>query len=320
MSEDCKYTDEMDERAIALLRWLGWKPGDILGAGMEGTVIDLSADEVAKVWHGRNPNDLQTLLRFGSAVEHSPIPFRCSRATAIVEEDDLVVTIEQKVTGRALRPDALSDAPLVTDDEVRLMGDALAGLSQATTGDLDVLPILPADRPFSHKNRFGVSLADLAERRFAARPELLRQEIGDIDEILAALLCSLRNLPDPEPKCLIHGDLIPANVLIEDREVAGVVDFGFLTTVGDPQFDAAIAASSFDMYGPNAQLSEQILSAAFSVRFGHDLTIYGLYRAAYAVITNSYFASDRWDGHFRWCVEMLRRPDIRGSITEPHNI
>lgn len=307
----------MDQRAIALLRQHGWNPGDILGAGMEGTVIELSRDEVAKIWHGRNPADLQPLLRFGSALEQSPVPFRCSRVIAIVEDDDLTVTIEQKVPGRSLRPDALPNAPLVAHEEIRLMGDALAGLSQATAGDLSVLPILPMEKPFSHTSRFGVSLAHLTERRFARRPELLRQEIGEIDALVTELLSRLRDLPEPDSKCLIHGDLIPANVLIEDGEVTGLIDFGFLTTVGDPQFDAAIAASSFDMYGPNARQSEQALSAVFSARFGHNPEIYNLYRAAYAVITNAYFAIDSQDGHFLWCVEMLKREDIRNSIAEP---
>ncbi|WP_193095971.1 aminoglycoside phosphotransferase family protein [Brevibacterium sp. FME17] len=307
----------MDQRATALLRQHRWNPGDILGAGMEGTVIELSRDEVAKVWHGRNPTDLHALLSFGSALEQSPIPFRCSRVIAIVEDGDLAVTIEQRVPGRSLRPDALPNAPLVTGDEIRLMGDALAGLSQATAVDLNALPILPAEKPFSHTSSFGVSLADLAERRFERRPELLRKEIGDIDALVTELLCRLRDLPESDSKCLIHGDLIPANVLIEDGEVGGVVDFGFLTTVGDPQFDAAIAASSFDMYGPNARQSEQALSAAFSARFGHDAEVYSLYRAAYAVITNAYFAIDGQDGHFLWCAEMLKREDVREAIVSP---
>lgn len=304
----------MDERAIALLRKHGWNPGDVLGAGIEGTIIDLSADEVAKVWHGRTPADLEPFLRFGSALEHSPIPFRCSRTIEVVDEDGLTITIEQKVHGRPLRPDAMPDAPLVTDAEIQIMGDALAGLSQAGTEDLNALPILPTERPRSLTSSFGNSLADLAQRRFEARPELLRREIGDVDELIAALLRRLRDLPDPEPICLIHGDLIPANVLIEGRDVAGVVDFGFLTTLGDPQFDVAITASIFDMYGPNARRSEQVLSNAFCARFGHETTTYGLYQAAYAVITNSCFAVDRHDGHFLWCVEMLKRDDIRDSI------
>ncbi|SDS61439.1 Phosphotransferase enzyme family protein [Brevibacterium sandarakinum] len=281
---------------------------------MEGTVVDLSADEVAKVWHERRRSDLEPLLRFGSALESSPIPFLCSRTIEILEDDGFAVTIEQKVTGRPLRPDALPNAPRATDEEARLMGDALDGLSQARASDLSVLPILPSEKPFSRQSSFGSSLAELAERRFAARPKLLRQEIDDIDGLLASLLRRLRDLPEPEPACLIHGDLIPANVLIDDAEVAGVVDFGFLTTVGDPQFEAAIAASSFDMYGPNARQSETALSAAFSARFGHDLTAYGLYRAAYAVITHSYFATDVQDGHFRWCAQMLKRDDVRDAI------
>lgn len=307
----------MDQRAIALLRQHGWIPGDILGAGMEGTVIELSRDEVAKVWHGRKPADLQPLLRFGSALEQSPIPFRCSRVIAIVEDNDLAVTIEQKVPGRSVRRDALPNAPLVENEEIRLMGNALAGLSQATTGDLSALPVLPTEKPFSHTDSFGASLAGLAERRFAGRPELLRQEIGDIDALVTELLGRLRDLPDTDSKCLIHGDLIPANVLIEGGEVAGIVDFGFLTTIGDPQFDAAIAASSFDMYGPNARQSEQALSAAFSARFGHAPEIYSLYRAAYAVITNAYFDIDSQDGHFLWCAEMLKREEVRDSISKP---
>ncbi|WP_231443218.1 aminoglycoside phosphotransferase family protein [Brevibacterium zhoupengii] len=309
----------MDERAIALLRARGWKPGEILGSGMEGTVVDLSADEVAKVWHERRPADLEPLLRFGSALEQSPIPFRCSRTIESLSEDSLTITIEQKDTGRPLRLDAMTNAPVVTDEEIRLMSEALAGLSQADAGDLSALPILPGEEPFLCTKSFGGSLADLAGRRFTARPELLRQAIGDIDKIFETLLRRLRDLPDPESKCLIHGDLIPANVLIEDGEVAGVVDFGFLTTVGDPQFDAAIAASSFDMYGPNARRSENALSKAFSTRFGHDLSAYGLYRAAYAVITNSYFATDSQDGHFRWCAQMLRREDVRDAIANPSN-
>lgn len=105
-----------------------------------------------------------------------------------------------------------------------------------------------------------------------------------------------------------------ANVLIEDGEVSGVVDFGFLTTVGDPRFDAAITASIFDMYGPNARASEAALSDAFCARLDHDRSVYGLYRAAYALITNSWFSTDSRDGHFQWCAEMLGRPDSREAV------
>lgn len=281
---------------------------------MEGTVVDLTAGDVAKIWHGRGSAELEPFLRFGSAVEQSPIPFRCSQVSEILEEDGLTVTIEQKVSGEPLRLDAVPNAPLVTDGESRFMGDALAGLSQARSGELNALPALPGEMPFSRSPSFGKSLADLVQRRFTARPELLRREISDIDQLIVKVLRRLRELPVSPTTGLIHGDLIPANVLIEDGEVAGVVDFGFLTTVGDPQFDAAITASIFDMYGPNARETENTLTDEFCARFDHDLAAYGLYRAAYAVITNSYFAVDGDDGHFQWCAEMLERDDVRSAI------
>ena len=57
---------------------------------------------------------------------------------------------------------------------------------------------------------------------------------------------------------------------MREGRVAGVLDFGFLTTVGDPHFDELITASVFDMYGPNARRSEDLLSEAFADRLGRD--------------------------------------------------
>lgn len=119
---------------------------------------------------------------------------------------------------------------------------------------------------------------------------------------------------DVTQRSLIHGDLIPANVVVDAGQIGGVLDFGFLTTVGDPRFDAAITASIFDMYGPQARASEAILSEVLLERFGHDRDSYGLYRAAYAIITISYFGQDGLDGHYAWCVRMLRRPDVIDAL------
>jgi hypothetical protein len=56
------------------------------------------------------------------------------------------------------------------------------------------------------------------------------------------------------------------------------------------------------------------LTEAFLERFGHDRESYGLYRAAYAMIINSYFGQGGLDGHYAWCVRMLRRPDVTAAL------
>jgi len=306
----------MDERTLTTLRARGWTPGETLGAGMEGTVIALSSDEVAKVWHRRDRADLVGLVRFGAALGQASVPFRTSRAKELLEGEGPPVTIEQRVHGRPLRLDNLVDPPVVSDNEARLIGDALAGLSRGNEPGLVVLPILPGEPSFENDSSFALNLADLAQRRFTDHSALLRRRIGDIEQLVGALLVRLRMLPTVRPPSLIHGDLIPANVLVEDDQVAGVVDFGFMTTMGDPEFDAAITASIFDMYGTNGRESESVLSSIFLQRFGHDPVRYCLYRATYAVITNSLFGADDTDGHFRWCAAMLEREDIRDAILD----
>lgn len=307
--------NDVDERAIELLRGRGWSPGAVLGAGMEGTVVDLSAELVAKIWHGRTREDLAVLMQFSAALSEASLPFATPQVLDLLEDDDLVITIEGKVRGESLRPDQAPPPAVVSAAVAQLVGDVLDGLSHAVVSPgLAVLPILPGDRPFVGSASFPSSLADLVDRRFRAFPDLLRREVADIDSLVARLVETLQGLPEPELVGLIHGDLVPPNIVVQEGAVGGVLDFGFMTTLGDPQFDAAITASIFDMYGPNARASEEILTGDFLDRFGHESQRYGLYRAAYAVITNAYFGSDGLDGHFAWCAQMLSRSGVRAAV------
>jgi hypothetical protein len=304
----------VDERSTELLRRHGWEPGEVLGSGMEGTVVDVAEEFVAKIWHGRTRHDVIAGLEFSAALGTASMPFATPQVVDLLDDDRLLITIERKVHGKPLRPDRVAAPPAATPDAARLLGEVLDGLANAVLSPgLATLPILPGEQPFVWPGAFAASLAHLVERRFRAFPDLLRREIDGIDAFVKAVHDRLRMLSDDRVG-LVHGDLIPANVLVQNGRVAGVLDFGFMTTVGDPQFDAAITASIFDMYGPNARSSEDLLTEAFLARFGHDHRRYGVYRAAYAMITNAYFSQDGADGHFAWCVRMLRRPDVRAAV------
>lgn len=300
---------------MRLLRRHNQEPGAILGSGIEGTVVDLSSGRVAKIWHGRTRADIEALARFGSALDVGGLPFSTPLILELLEENDLVISIERKVDGQPLasRPDP---HPMRVDAQAtRLLGDVLHNLTRVVVSPaLSALPLLPGGQPFDRRRSFTASLAALVERRFSAAPRLLHGHVDHLETLVSALAARLRSLPPPSHPAVLHGDLIPANVLVQSGQVTGVLDFGFMTTVGDPHFDAAITASIFDMYGPNARQSETVLTREFISRFGHDPDRYGLYRAAYAVITHAYFMSDSPDGHFLWCAEMLRRPSTTAAL------
>ena len=112
----------------------------------------------------------------------------------------------------------------------------------------------------------------------------------------------------------MHGDLVPGNILVAGEVASGLLDFGFLSTIGDPAFDAAGAASVFDMYGPDAERSEAAVDRAVAAHFAYDRERIVTYRAAYALVTANCFSPSGSDGHFDWCIRMLRRDEVRDVL------
>jgi aminoglycoside phosphotransferase (APT) family kinase protein len=101
---------------------------------------------------------------------------------------------------------------------------------------------------------------------------------------LAARLALL----DTQPDTVIHGDLFGGNILVDDvsRPVA-VLDFGFITTAGDPRFDAAVTASIMNMYGPHAESITQDLTARIARDLCYSPDVLCIYQAAYAAASNA---------------------------------
>ena len=120
---------------------------------------------------------------------------------------------------------------------------------------------------------------------------------------------------EPVPASVVHGDLFGENILVDDagRPVA-VLDFGFLTTAGDPRLDAAITAAVMDMYGPHAGAITGTLTRRFAAELGCPVQTLLVYQGVYAVATANAFTPDGADGHFDWCVAQLSRPDILAAL------
>ena len=302
---------EQTERWTDLLTSAGHRPGAVLGAGMEGTVIDLGGDLVAKIWQRRTAEDLETLRTFYEAVAGAQPAVRTPRILEVLELDGQHATVEPRLGGRPLWT-ADGESPTLTDADVACVVEVLAALAAVDpTPDMGVLPVLEGEEPFE-PGEFARSLAGLVERRVARFRAPLLVRLPDLDELTKVVVAGLEGL-GPGEESLLHGDLIPANILVDERSPA-VIDFGFLTTVGDPAFDAAVTASIYDMYGPRARQTEAVLDTAITDRFGHAAERLALYRAAYALTTSNCFSASGSDGHFDWCVRMLERPDVRAAL------
>ncbi|MDN5853056.1 MAG: phosphotransferase [Actinomycetia bacterium] len=274
-------------------------------------MVDLGDDLVAKTWHARALGDIERLRGFYSAVGASGVTLATPNILQVLSVDDQNVTIERRLHGRPLRNDESDLSPVVGDVETGCVLEALHALQAGIpTTNMSSLPVLEGERPFS----FGENLAALVERRVQRRRAILVRAVPDVDRVVRAVISELRRIRQ-RPYALVHGDLIPANILVDEESApVAVLDFGLLSAVGDPRFDAAVATSIFDMYSPRARTNEDILTSAVVAEFGYDSSVLHLYRAAYALVTSNCFSASGTDGHFEWCATMLQRSDVRAAI------
>jgi len=282
---------------------------------MEGTVIAIGDDLVAKIWHRRTAGELEILKSFYDAVARAEGTVAAPRIFDVLCLEGQCATVETMLDGQPLRTSE-SAASRVADDDVACVLDVLAALATIEpTADLGALPILAGEPPFRIETMpFAESLAALVRRRVERFRGALSARLPRLDVVTEAVVRRLHDL-HPGRACLVHGDLIPANILVDDatRPVA-VLDFGFMTTIGDPAFDAAVAASIFDMYGPRAAETETILDEAVADRFGYEPGRVAAYRAAYALVTSNCFSASGSDGHFEWCMRILECPEVHEAL------
>jgi hypothetical protein len=87
-----------------------------------------------------------------------------------------------------------------------------------------------------------------------------------------------------------------------------VLDFGFLSTAGDPRLDASITAATMNMYGPHAPAITAAVTDRFAAELGYSVEAMLIYRAAYAVATSNAFTPDGSEGTFRGVSRSSPRP------------
>ncbi|MET7641648.1 phosphotransferase [Streptomyces sp. NPDC005438] len=301
-----------------------------LAAGAEGTVYRLGDGLVAKVWHQRPRFDLPALHEVQRDLARAGLDLATPTVLRVEEHRGRLVTYERELPGSALRPDSAVTAPPagVPERESRALLAVLRALASVpATPAMRRLTVRGDDRPlWRGHDRFPDALAALV-RRSAHRltpppgpgptPRGAPEDTEDTEdartvgtaeaaEAAASTAEALERLPD-RPVTLVHGDLVPPNIHVDrDGHPVAVLDFGLLTTAGDPAFDAAVSAATWDMYGPHARRHRAELTALCADELGYDHGVLELYQRAYTLVTHDLFGTDDRDGHFRWCAALLR--------------
>jgi len=126
----------------------------------------------------------------------------------------------------------------------------------------------------------------------------------DIEKIFPKLRFQIEDIINNNyPKSLIHGDLIPANVMLdESKEFIAIIDFCFLVCIGDHNFDLASASIWPELDRRFNKYMLEILNEEINKnKTKEEIEIMSLYKVLIAL-----FSADLYDeGHFSWAVDKL---------------
>jgi aminoglycoside phosphotransferase (APT) family kinase protein len=298
----------------------GYPDAEPLATGTEGAVYRLGSETVAKVWApGRELEELRRLQDFYADVARAVLPFATPEILAVRELDGSPVTIERELHGTPLReqPDDPGREPEPAAVDATLT--VLRGLATVpATIAVRRLAVRGEDRPlWAGHAGFADALAALVRRRIARNRAVLRPHVRRFDRKTARVLELLAEQSERPGVRLVavHGDLVPPNILVDaEQRPTAVLDFGFLTTAGDPAFEAGITAAIHNMYGPHAPAHTDLLTERFAKELGYPAELLRLHQAAYALVTSNLFTTDGSDGHFRWCTELLNNPAVLSAL------
>jgi aminoglycoside phosphotransferase (APT) family kinase protein len=288
-----------------------------MASGMEGHVFDIGDEQVAKVWFGKSDPEIVRLQSFYEMVNDLGLPFATPLITEVQTTRGSTVSIERRLHGTPLielisRNDALP--PQFATDAVLSVLQALR--EHPVTDANCLLPILGIESSGVARSA-GPSgiLLEVASRKVERYGDQLRRSVGDFDRVYGNVIRHVRQIDIPAMH-LIHGDLCPPNIFLgADLEVSAVVDWGFLSLVGDATFDASITCGIYDMYSEHHLAIDDFLRSECSREMGDNCNRLLIYRALYAILTSNAYSEDGSDGHYEWCVAALNRPDIRNALS-----
>lgn len=278
----------------------GVTEADLLGSGWESRIYALGKTRILRIPRPEAGSEDQVRARAAFTASLPPLPFAVPRVREIDRVDGQLYVIEDRIAGRSM---AQVLAELAGERRAKALRSYLAAAEAMATatapdqafGDL----LLDRARRCDHWSDY------LAARvRDAAQDDVLAAAVPGLAGIVARYIARLEALPDP-PRCIVHGDIWPPNVMMNDElEVTGLIDFSFTTRIGDHVMDLAGACHFLLATKAATQADHDYLKSLLAAKHGPEV----MERIAlYAV----WFAFDFAFNHeetevFNWCAGLIQ--------------
>ncbi|MFF1650787.1 phosphotransferase family protein [Streptomyces sp. NPDC058240] len=285
-----------------LLAAHGLGPGDLLGA-----------DHVLKIYadpDGTQAARLQTLSTFYDRLDRTDMPYALSVIHSVERHGPLLATREARLAGRPMG----EVCDLTEPGSEALYLDAVTALNAlslpAGLGHRMLLanPETPGAEPGLGWHPF---LTRMLDTKLATITQTLAADVPHLDAVVKELRARLADTYTG-PEAVIHGDLYPDNILLDDAQrITAVIDFGTFTMTGDPLYDIAGACVYYRQYDPDRLTAwRRLLDQATDRVPTGRAPLLRAYAEITAILSCDLYPEDdrpiQATGHYQWAVAVLR--------------
>ena len=284
-----------------------------LGKGMQSTVFELDKDYVLKIYGvDIGIKNLKRLKSFYESLDTEDVTFHTPLLTDIKEVGTKLLVTEKKLQGRCPGMDAFKDFPATSLKKyLSSYVESLFSIQRIKTSFLNIAePLDLTGDFFTHKSykNWEELITTALKVKYFKNQDIFDLKVKNAPQLIEKLINKVQSFYVGN-NYLIHGDFFPANTMInEDMKITSLLDFGILTTIGDPIFDIALGATFSDMYGQvtHFKIKEFVCGLVKERISKEDYDRTQIYILIYSFISaNMYRTNDPTDGHFTWCINNL---------------
>lgn len=284
----------------AVTKAFGVTEADLIGSGWKSTIYAPGKTKILRIPRPEVVSEENLRAQASLLEKLPPLPFAVTQIREIARIEGQLYVIEDRIAGQSMASllPSLSGKRRAAAFQAYL---AAAAAMSAVTAPAEAYGDLLSDNP-RRSEKWSDYLT--ARVRAAAQDAVLAAAVPDLAGIVSCFIARLDAIPDP-PKCIVHGDIYPANVMMsDDLQVTGLIDFSFTTRVGDHAMDLAGACYYLTAYDLSAQADldyvRQLILAKYGAEVIDRIGLYGVW-----------FAFDFAYNHdavevFKWCTKLIR--------------